>query len=225
MMGALSKEGATSVSSVDMKDSIIGEIDVIQSLIMNEGLNQVKPVFYASEYLKLQTKFNKFVVLRKEETLNQKIYKALHDQTIKLLLKDLQLSDNLRVYDSELNNRALNLPKSLIITHVAYDLLSHKNFEKLEMIESHTGVLKTRNQWHTKFLDGKELPMIPFLESMLCVFGDKETFRPMDIKLRRDVIELAKEHQWNSLTTKARVRLNIEFLKNPYAKEVLKSII
>ena len=231
MIGSLGKEQAARVNSNELKDALINEIDVIQSLIRNEGGSAVKPIFYVCGYEKLQRKQSKYVVLRQDTTMNQKINRQLHDQAIKLLLKELGQSDNLRVYDSELGTLTKQVvgavqfkSAALILTHVAYDLVSHKHFSKLDLIESHTGVLKPRAQWHTKYLDGKNLPMIPFLEGLLPVFGDSETFRPLDIKARQDIINLAKEYKWSALTTKEKVLFNLDFMKNKYLVTIVKDM-
>lgn len=231
MMGSLGKEQSLRVNSTDLKDALINEIDVIQSLIQNEGGSRIKPVFYVCEYEKLQSKQSKYVVLRQDTTVGQKINTALRNQAIKMLLKELGTSDNLRVYDSELGtlnkdvSGALQLKtNALILSHVPYDLTSYDQFTKLDLIESHTGVLKTRAQWHTKYLDGKNLPMIPFLKGLMPVFGDTETFRPIDIKARQDVIALAKEFKWSALTTRDKVIFNLDFMKNKYLALIIKDM-
>lgn len=232
MMGSLSKEDSLRVNSTDLKDALINEMDTIQSLLLNEGGGSCKPIFYVCEYQALQSKQSKYFVLRQDSTLKQKINRALHDQAIKLLLAELGESDSLRVYDSDLSTLVKRVAgvvqtrtSALILTHIAYDLTSHGQFTKLDLIESHTGVLKSRNQWYTKYLDGGTLSNIPFLKGLLPVFGDKETFRPLDIKARQDVIDLAKQFKWNPTTTREKVLLNISFMKNPYLVAILKQLI
>jgi hypothetical protein len=114
---------------------------------------------------------------------------------------------------------------ALIITHIAYDLVAHKEFKQLTLLESHTGSFKQQAQWHTKYLNGKELPMIPFREDMLQVFGDSETFRPMDPKMRKEVVEIATRYNWNATTKLEKIRYGISQLNNPYAREVLSAIL
>lgn len=233
MIGSLSKEEAARVNSYQLKDSLITEMETIESINKNEGSNKLKIIFYVCEYKKLQTKENNFVKLRKDDTTNQKIYRELHNQTIKLLLNQLHQSDTLRVYDSEINVRTKNtLPdtviektNALILTHIAYDLVSYKNFKLLDLIESHSGVLKKRQMWYGKYYNGKELFMIPFLEGFLSVFGDSTYFKPMDIRLRKEIIEIAKLNNWTQVTTLAKIKSNIESIKNKYYVDILKSIL
>lgn len=232
MMGSLTKEDALRVNYNQLKDSLIEEMETIESLVNNEGNNKVKVIFYICRYEKIETFASKYVVLRKDDTINQKIYRELHNQSIKLILKELQQSDKLRVYDSELGKAMQNSstenvtkPSALLLTNIAWDLTSHSNFTNLDLIESHTGVLKKRPQWYTKYQNGKELVMIPFMQGFLKVFGDSEHFRPMDIRLRKDVIELATEHRWNQVTTRAKIKMNLDNLKNSFYRDILKTII
>lgn len=232
LMGSLGKEDAARVNSLQLKEALMGEIEVIQSLGLNEGSGRTKIIFYVCEYKKLESKANKFVVVRRDETTNQKIYRELHNQTVKLILAELGESDTLRVFDSELATIVKGAKTTmqikttaLVLTHIAYDLLSYKHFTTLDLIESHTGKLKKRHEWYTKYLNGKELNMFPFTEGLLCVFGDSESFRPMDFRLRKELVELAKANRWSPATSREKIRSNLDQLKNPYYKDVLKTIL
>lgn len=226
LMGSLSKDQANAVNSHQLKSALIEEMEIITSLVKNEGMNQVKLIFYVCEYKKLYSKESKFVVMRRNSTDNQKIYQALQDQSIELLLKELKQSDTLRVFDTEINQAGYgNKKNALIITHAAYDLVSHNNFSKLDLLESHSGVLKPRSMFYTKYTDGKDLSMIPFMKGLFPVFGDSTHFRSMDIRLRRELIELAKVNNWTQLTTIAKVKSNIENLKNKLYIDILKGVL
>lgn len=226
LMGSLSKDQSNAVNSHQIKNALIDEIDTILSLVKNEGMNQVKPIFYVCEYKKLYSNPNKFVSMKQNNTDNQKIYQALQDQAVELVLKDLKQTDTLRVYDTEINKEGQgNKKNALIITHAAYDLVSHSNFTKLDLLESHSGVLKHRSMFYTKYADGKDLAMIPFMKGFFPVFGDSTHFRAMDIRLRRELIELAKTNNWTQLTTIAKVKSNIDYMKNRLYVDILKSVL
>jgi len=227
MMSSLNKEDGAGVISSQLKDSLMSEIDVIQSLVTNEGGGKTKVIFYVCEYKKLESKYssNQYVAVRQDNTTNQKIYRELHNQAVKLILTELGQSDTLRVYDSEIAKGVPMKSSALIITHSAYDLLGYRNFNKLDLLESHTGVLRKKPEWYLKYLNGSEIPMIPFMEGFFPVFGDKEHFRPMDFRLRKEIIELAVQNKWTQLTTVAKIRSNLDQLKNQYYKDVLKTVL
>jgi hypothetical protein len=116
-------------------------------------------------------------------------------------------------------------PSAMMLTHYAYDLVNYRDFNKLVLLESHTGAIKERAQWYSKYYNGRELAMIPFREDFLQVFGDNEHFRPMDIRLRKDLIEIAIQYKWSSISTTDKILYGINQMKNPYYKEILKDIL
>ena len=214
---------------------LLEEMDIINEVINTASFSNTKVIYYACTYASLNSPIlYKFSRLRVDTTDMQKFLTKLFTDTVKALMKTQKESKELEKFDIRYLDSELKKPikdvitiknKGLIITHKAFDLLSHSNFSVLDLLESHTGVLKHREMWYTKFYQGKELSRIPFCNGMLQVFGDSETFAPMDIKLRRDVIELAEKQQWTQVTTREKMRDNINRLKNPFFIEVLKTII
>ena len=118
-----------------------------------------------------------------------------------------------------------SLPKALIITHIAYDLFSYRIFSKLDLLESHTGKIKDRSLWYTKYYSGKELSMIPFREDLVQVFGDNETFRTFDPAVRRELIEIATKYKWSPVTTYAKIHYGVSTMKNPYSRAIVLEIL
>ena len=84
----------------------------------------------------------------------------------------------------------------LILTHVPWDLLSYSNFVKFDLLESHTGVVKTRKDWYTKYykLPGdRDMSFLPFIEYLLVLFGDHVMFKPDKLEKRLEVYEMLKK--------------------------------
>ena len=107
------------------------------------------------------------------------------------------------------------------MTHYAYDLLSNKDFKTLDLLESHTGVLKSKALWYTKFSDHKDSVRIPFNELFLQVFGDSTIFHPHDRKLRLEILAIADKYNWSFATTKDRIHLGLSMISNPFYKAIL----
>lgn len=80
---------------------------------------------------------------------------------------------------------------ALIVTHVPWDLLSYDRFRRLDLLESHTGVVKTRKDWNTKYfkIPDKDMSFLPFMEFLLTTFGDNVMFRPAPLKERLELYE------------------------------------
>lgn len=102
----------------------------------------------------------------------------------------------------------------LLFTHIPADLLSYPNFTTLDLLESHTGVIKTRKDWNTKYypIPDKDMSFLPFMEYLLCsVFGDKVMFKPAPLKERLALYNTLEKKQVHPLTSE----LSLSFiLKN-----------
>lgn len=234
-IGSMDRTYVPRLAADEVLNVLLEEMEIISEVISTASFSNTKMVYYACTYESLNSPIlYKFSRLRVDTTDMQKFLTKLFTDTIKALIKTQKESKDLEKFDIRFLDSELKKPikdtiiiknKGLIITHKAFDLLSHVNFSVLDLLESHTGVLKPREMWYTKFYQGKELSRIPFCNGMLQVFGDSETFSPMDIKLRKDIIDLAEKYKWTQVTTREKIRDNIAYLKNPFFKEVLKTII
>ena len=206
MVGSVAGNDITVARPSEYKDGLLAEIEIIKGLLANEGGGVCKPVFYYCSYKRAYTHVpHKAIMLRMDTTDKQKLYSKTLMATMQLLLND---QPEIRKLDSEL------LPDShvtgLLLSHVALDLLSYNHFNKLSLLESHTGIIKNRAMWYTKFQNGKDLNMIPFIRKLLYIFGDSEIYRSMDISLRRTIIEIANKGKWTALTTEAKVMQDLD---------------
>jgi len=219
-LGALDKQTVQGVQAPDIAQALFGEMETIVDLVDSITDGRCKVVFYLSNYAGLNTRF-RHAVLRMDSTQRQKEYTAIQTQTMELMLHQQPKAFK----GFHLKIRPDKPVNAMIITHYAYDLSAHDQFTKLTLLESHTGAIKEFAQWYTKYYDGKALSMIPFREDFLQLFGDAETFRPFDIKLRKELIEIATKYNWTAVTTKAKILYGIDTLKNPYWKATLRDML
>lgn len=224
ILGSLTREDSLRVSPGELAEVLDAEIEIIQFLTSQQSSNFTKPIFYVSNYQGLKETYP-HAIIRTDNTENQKRYRSIHNEAIQKFLKKNDGSEHIRVFKRDVV--ADNRPVALMMTHMAYDLLGSKTFSKLDLIESHTGVLKSKALWYTKYLDGKNLPPLPFSVGLLQILGDKETFGIRDIKLKKAIIELAKEEKWTPITSRDKIIFDLDKLKNPYfttiAKELMRS--
>lgn len=232
LMGALPKEGAQGVIVPDLKDALINEIAYIKALVEFHSNSKTNVIFYVCNYKKIEAMQSNFITIRKDNTVSQKIYRALHNQAIAGVIKEIGAGDDFRIFDSDVNVVPIGKPsivpfkgKGLIMTHYTWDLGSYNKFTSLDLIESHTGKLKKRSEFYTKYYHGKDLPNIPFYKSMIPIWGDSEHFSPVDMKVRKAILEVAKQNNWTQLTTIAKIKDNLSNIKDVYLAEVIKSII
>jgi hypothetical protein len=199
------------------------EVETIQELLKEHSGGRVPAVFYTSSYEGLERLY-KHAIIRGDNTEKQRLMTDLLGQTLTIFYKSHQLGKTYKHFKVHLKDEGQSRKKVLLLSHYAFDLLSHKAFDKMDLLESHTGILKERAKWHTKYMDGKNLNRLPFNQLFLQVFGDSQTFRPMDKQLREDILEIAEASNWNPLTTDERIRFTLQNLKNPFFKTIIKDM-
>lgn len=221
LMGALEKGEDMAALPVPVAEALLEEMEAIKQIVADYSSGKCKVVFYISNYEGMAKKYPR-ATLRMDNTEKQKFMQAFYVKTIEALNK-IHPDHGIELFKLKLEPKQRT--KALILTHIAYDLVSHPSFEKLTLIESHTGALKDREKWYTKYYNGREIPNIPFREDLLQVFGDSETFRPMAPVVKKDLIDLATKYRWSSLTTFDKILFSIENLTNPYLRDLLKAIL
>lgn len=219
LMGSLPKVAVEGGVPREFADALNFEMETIRNIIATDTNNRVKVVFYVSNYKDLERHYP-HALLRTDTTEKQKAATEVENQTLVMLVNEMHAP--VMVFDRAITTGEVG--KTAIITHYAYDLLSYRAFGSLTLLESHTGVFKERAQWYTKFANGKELSMIPFREDMLQIFGDNELFKPMSIKARHAVIELAQQYRWTAVTTTDRIRENMKKISDPLIQEMVRRI-
>lgn len=222
-IGSLDKVLGEMMDPVEAAEAISEEMERITEIVRD--INQHCTVhFYVSNFDSMERTYPK-ATIRMDNTVKQKAYTTMQTQGIRELLAHHKGAPNLSVFKRKLEYNKSELPTVALLTHFAYDLLSAKIFKRMDLIESHTGVIKPRALWYTKFYQGKELVMIPFREDMLQIFGDNETFHPWAIGARKQIIDIAKEYSWSQVTTTDRMRMTLGFMKDFYLRDRILEIL
>lgn len=221
----LDKNDYNKLSAFDLAHAIVFEIEMIISLMQNEGNNLCTPIFYYCEYNRVyKHRYPSAVKLREDTSDIQRYNTHMLIKTMQTLFDNISGGDVYKL-DSELIPKARS--NALILTHVPYDLLSHIHFKRLELIESHTGKLKGRNLWYTKYfgVGQEQLNTLPFLRKLLYLFGDHVMFQPTDIRFRRMILEISRDRRWTPLTTDSKVLLDLDVsLKERYLFDLYKQL-
>jgi hypothetical protein len=223
IIGAVDKSDLLSIRPPLLATTLLNEMEMIEDIINSCTANKVKVIFYYSDYKDLEAKF-KLGVARMDNTDAQKEYTVIHNNTIKLLLKEHanDPTHDIRLFDLAIKTE--HSIRAMIITNYAIDLLSVKAFSHLSLLESHTGTIREKELWYRKYYNGKDLSQIPFNDVFIRVFGDSESFRPMVIGLRKEILEIASKYNWSSVTTREKLLYGINQMKDFYSKDVLKSM-
>lgn len=219
-LGSIGSNGRPSPGGAS-KD-LLDEIFTIMSTVGDYSDGRCSVMFYFSNYSEVGSK-HKGAVVRAMTTQTQKeiyaysldVYRRLFTAIRRHKVPFIGMNDLITKW---------GVVNNAILTHYPYDLLAHSIGFRLTLLESHTGALKTKALWHTKYLDGKNLPMIPFTRQFLQIFGDKETFRPFDKKVREAIIEIGKKYKWNGNTSDSMIKYGLGNMKNKYALDVISQL-
>lgn len=222
MFNAIPRDRVQDTAPGDCVDVLLMEMMQIYELVNEESQGKTKVVYYYCSYKGLERELPG-IMIRTPNTDKQKFYHNLQIKTLEGLMKRVRQTKETDVKEFDVNIYPDQRIKALMLTHHTVDLLSSRNFKSLDLLESHTGVLKHYNTWYTKYFNGKELMMIPFNKYLIKIFGDNDMIVPYHFKVRRVIQTVAVENKWNYSTSMAKVRSDISTIKDHYARnEILK---
>jgi len=100
----------------------------------------------------------------------------------------------------------------LILTHLPIDLLNYHSNPQMELLESHTGKIKTKDTFNTKYQKrGKDsLEHLPFDEIILYILGDNNFIHPQSLVTRRSLLETSEKYNWTKFTTQRKISVNLK---------------
>lgn len=219
---AVSNDHRDSIMPTDYFEPFIQELEFLLDWAKNEG-EGIRVFFYAVEFRGMKALYPD-AKLRNPNTQKQLRYKQVEEAVISVLFENSNYRERFDPisYRSTLNQAPFE--NTIILTHYAVDLLSKYKFRKLDLIESHTGKIKTDKEFNSKYLNGNQLYMMPFNIGLMQVFGDKETFAPLNISIKKEVLRLADQYNWTPITSKDKIKSNINSIQNPEIKSILKAI-
>lgn len=214
----------TSDLNVLMTPAVMAELMLDEWRAIGVALEdtRLRPVLYLCNYKELYRKYRNHTIFKSDRTAKQEAEREMMEKSIDQFLHDVG-EGYVEIFDTQIS--PTNRADAIIQTHLVVDLLSWSKFDKLDLLESHTGAIKNRSLWYTKYNNGKDLSMIPFTQYFLRIFGDKEFFSPKDPALRKALIELGTRFNWGPLTTDAKIRMNLDMMKNPFFRDVVKDMM
>lgn len=170
-------------------------------------------VFYHNSYRRIGLNLPQ-AIPRQLKTNNQRFVQQFLNTALERLLKDRE--GKFKSFDFNIKGEQ---KKTLMLSHQPVDLLSHRSFLELALLESHTGVVKPRDRWHSKFSSKDNHRRIPFDKGMIQLFGDGNNMLSMyPTKVRRKVLEIAERNKWTYLTTKDKILVSIGRAREPELK-------
>ena len=219
---AVEKDVFTGSPAEALAATLEEEIGVIQNLFMIEGRGLVVPRFYYSTYEKLLSRKTTGLAFRLPHTPIQEFYdKQLH-ATLRLMEKH---TDSIIAFKDSLE--PMKRERAFVLTHQPYDLINFRSFERLDLLESNTGLLKPRAMWNTKYypIPGESMVHLPFTKKLLLALGDKVLIRPGPLPLRKQILKTSVDRHWTPMTTKDKIMMDLGLdIRDPYTMAVINGL-
>lgn len=204
-----------SITETNVKEQVLLHSDFIPTLkteidIISKMYKSTKctPVLFYPNYDKIYKNYNKG-----KETGDTAVYRE--HMMIKSVLKKLDARETIHSVNDGKGHTIPSLGrkeevKVVITTNIPVDLFNFKC--KLDLLESHTGKLKTPSMFNSKYHTvGKlDLSHLPWVEELVYLLGEDNIVLPTKLGTRRRVIELSKEYNWTPLTTREKVVSNLK---------------
>ena len=117
--------------------------------------------------------------------------------------------------------------RAWIITHHVTDLLHNRyQFSDTQLLESHTGRLKSPAEWTSKLTGGDKVRSLPFNALTLQVFGDKGTlFRGMRPTVKKTLLELAQMQNWSPATSRSKILSDLTYVTDESLQELFEQLM
>lgn len=216
---------STNIYYKDVYDTLLDEMNIIRTIALTQTPH-LSVRFYWCSYKTARSVFtHQSVKLRTSNTPKQKMTEILLNQVINKLLKEKD--DEFLMFNSDILERDSSSKTAIVLTSQAYDLLSYKYFHSLDLLESHTRLIKTRALWYSKYkpVGNEDMSRLPFLKMLLMVMGDNYMYLSMPIELRRIIVATSHARKWNAFTTRDKILLDLSLeISEPMVMQVLKSL-
>lgn len=216
---------STNIYYKDVYDTLLDEMNIIRTIALTQTPH-LSVRFYWCSYKTARSVFtHQSVKLRTSNTPKQKMTEILLNQVINKLLKEKD--DEFLMFNSDILERDSSSKTAIVLTSQAYDLLSYKYFHSLDLLESHTRLIKTRALWYSKYkpVGNEDMSRLPFLKMLLMVMGDNYMYQSMPIELRRIIVATSHARKWNAFTTRDKILLDLSLeISEPMVMQVLKSL-
>lgn len=225
IFNATESDKVTQVKAKDYVVCIKDEIQDINSFMENQE-HKLKLYFYLPTYASITKEFGNTAELRMPSTELQKQKLEIEKQVFSILEQEQKTLPEERRYINVIDMviKSTNRERAFILTHLPIDLLYTKGFANVLLIESHTGKVKSENEWYTKF-SAEASERIPFNKATLTFFGDSGgMFKPQHHKARKAIMEVAEKYKWTYNTTKDKILQNLKFGGQGYIEQVMRQM-
>ena len=196
---SVSKELKTRWTTKHYLDELLKELEIIPEIINQESKGKLSVVYYLDSYRDLAKEYPN-AKLKPLKPTSSAVYESI-EHTVTQVIYEQAVRKQLNIM---LTNMYVPIPEDknirvAMMTHLPIDLVKHARSPKVDLLESHTGIIKDSMQWYTKLLTKAE--RVPFSRFSIQLFGDGKFFSGMLPRYRNAVVEFSKQQRWNQQTS------------------------
>lgn len=220
LYGAISTDYRPQVKAKDIVPSLAEELHILNSIIPVVSNGRCQVLHYYSNYEHLTATHFAGATFKLPSTPKQMEHAALEKEVFELLSESV-LPSNILEFRGKIEGK---YPRTFILTHLPVDLLARYQFEKLELLESHTGAIKAFPQWGSK-LSGDVKDNMPFNAFTLKLFGDGVQFLGKRPSVKKAILHHATLDHWTGLTSMDLIRSTIGKIQDAEIKSELQQLL
>lgn len=225
IFNATDSDKVVHIKARDYVSVLKDEIKDINSFMENQE-HKLKLYFYLPTYASLAKEFGNTAELKVPSTELQKQKIEIEKQVFSILENEQKALEESRRYINviDMEIKSSERTRAFLLTHLPVDLLYVKGFSNVMLLESHTGKVKSENEWYTKFgLDANE--RIPFNKATLTFFGDSGgMFKAQHHKARKALLAVAEKYKWTYQTTRDKILLNLKLGGQGHIEQVMRQM-
>lgn len=201
--------------------TLLAEVQAVADILRVNG-RHMEVVFYHQSDDAIAKQFPR-ATFRKAKTPKQTAYTTYENLTLMYLLAECNNADVKVTLIKQTPPSSRQIVA--LLTHYPKDLLWKSAFERVFLLESHTGRLKTYVDWYSKLQGVKADNPLPLNAFTLQVFGDGCLFESQEKKIRDELKQLAKVKRWNGTTTSSKMSADILGIGSSLLKETYKRLM
>ncbi|AEH03487.1 hypothetical protein AVT69_gp061 [Pseudomonas phage PhiPA3] len=219
LWSAVSTSDVHSVNPRDAVEILLNEVQTIPVALLQAN-SKIKVRYYIASTDEVKWLFPK-AAFKEAKTPKQMAYEVYERYAAIELLQRMK-EENIEVMEI-----ARKPPRAdgtvALLTHFPHELLWKEHFNRLLLLESHTGKIKPYQMWYTKLHGIKaDDQQLPFTKFTLQVFGDGVLLEPQSKAIKGQLKQLAKTRKWTPVTTQDKLYHDIQThgskeLKEAYA--------
>lgn len=202
---AMPSEQAKRIALPNAALVIADEARVLPEVIRQQHLG-IEVVFYYSDLDEVRWLFPN-AVYKKPKTERQFAYDHYERTVLSIILTHLR--DQAMPVQAIKRQPASTPTVAALLTHYPHELFWRTQFDRLFLLESHTGKLKMYNHWYTKLHGITDATPLPFNPYTLQVFGDNLLFEPQPRGIRAELKDLAEVRRWTAITAMEKMQGDI----------------